>query len=74
LINLPAQSNFGPDELARMKEAFEEVWMSCAWKILTRHQQTRDAIASAIIKAASEGERDLAALIDAGTKALAGRA
>ena len=68
--NLPAQSDFGPDELALMKEAFEEVWLSCAWKILTRQQQTRDAIAVAIIKAASEGGRDLAALIDAGKKAL----
>ena len=68
--NLPAQSDFGPDELALMKEAFEAVWMSFAWKILTRQQQTRDAIAVAIIKAASEGERDLEALIEAGKKAL----
>ena len=68
--NLPAQSDFGPDELALMKEAFEAVWTSRAGNILSGHQAARDAIAKAIIKAASEGERDLAALIDAGSKAL----
>lgn len=71
--NLPAQTDFGPDELVVMKEAFEEVWLSCAWKILTRQQQTRDAIAVAIIKAASEDERDQAALVVAGKKALGGK-
>jgi hypothetical protein len=40
---------------------------------LTRQQQTRDAIAIAIIKAASEGERDLAALVEAGKMALGGK-
>ena len=68
--NLPAQSTFGPDELALMKEAFEEVWASCAWKIPTRHQEARDAIAVAIITAVSQGERELAALVGTGKKAL----
>jgi hypothetical protein len=61
---------FGPEEVVLMKQAFEEVWTTHAGNIVQGHQNARDAIAVAIIKEATRGERNLAALVEAGKRAL----
>jgi len=66
--NLPLSHAFGPEELALMKQAFDEVWSAHANRILSGHQAVRDEIAAAIIGQASLGEPDVSALVAAGKK------
>ena len=64
--NLPSSHAFGPEELALMKQAFDEVCSAHADRIVSGHQAVRDVIAAAIIKEAKKGEHDLSALVAAG--------
>ena len=68
--NLPPQQAFTPDQLALMKQAFEEVWTVYSGSIVAGQQDARDVIAVAIIKEATKGESNLSALVEAGKKAL----
>ena len=51
--NLADQQSFTPDELALMKQAFEEVWTAHSSNVVSgHHQAARDVVAAAIVVAA----------------------
>ena len=69
--NLTSQQPLGPDELALMKRAFDEVWTAYASRIISGHQDARDVLAMAITQEAMKGERNLSALVEVGKKVIA---
>lgn len=69
--HLSPTHSFEPDQLARMKQAFDAVWTTYGNLVAAPEAQARDDIALAIIRAASGGADSVDKLIDAGKRAVA---
>lgn len=71
---MPIQSNLGhhafrPEQIDRMKQAFDQAWSEIAPSSPVSPKSARDAIALGVIRRAAAGVEDAEALVEAGRAA-----